>query len=115
MSSSPNRGCSRPGVTAACGDSHTLTHGVFGSPAFGICASEVGHVLATQTIRQRHSLNIRITVDGRLASLVYAKDLALWLLVKVGVDGAVGHVIEYGAGTGALSMKALVTLCNLRI
>ena len=112
----PEQGRSQPGMTIVCGDSHTSTHGAFGALAFGIGTSEVEHVLATQTIRQRKSRNMRITVDGRLAPHVHAKDLALHLLGMVGVDGATGHVIEYaGEAIRALSMEARMTLCNLSI
>ncbi|WP_349256377.1 3-isopropylmalate dehydratase large subunit [Sphingopyxis sp.] len=112
----PEQGRSQPGMTIVCGDSHTSTHGAFGALAFGIGTSEVEHVLATQTIRQRKSRNMRINVAGRLAPHVYAKDLALHLLAAIGVDGASGHVIEYtGPAIHALSMEARMTLCNLSI
>lgn len=112
----PEQGRSQPGMTIVCGDSHTSTHGAFGALAFGIGTSEVEHVLATQTIRQRGARNMRVTVDGALASHVQAKDLALHLLGLVGVDGAGGHVIEYaGAAVRALSMEGRMTLCNLSI
>ena len=112
----PEQGRSQPGMTIVCGDSHSSTHGAFGALAFGIGTSEVEHVLATQTIRQRKSRNMRITVDGALAPHVSAKDLALHLLRVVGVDGATGHVIEYaGSAVRALSMEARMTLCNLSI
>ncbi|MGH6781185.1 MAG: 3-isopropylmalate dehydratase large subunit [Sphingomonadaceae bacterium] len=112
----PEQGRSQPGMTIVCGDSHTSTHGAFGALAFGIGTSEVEHVLATQTIRQRRSRNMRVSVEGRLAPHVHAKDLALHLLAKIGVDGATGHVIEYlGSAIRALSMEARMTLCNLSI
>ena len=112
----PEQGRSQPGMTIVCGDSHTSTHGAFGALAFGIGTSEVEHVLATQTIRQRRSRNMRVTVDGALAPHVHAKDLALHLLGMIGVDGAGGHVIEYaGDAVCALSMEARMTLCNLSI
>ena len=112
----PEQGRSQPGMTIVCGDSHTSTHGAFGALAFGIGTSEVEHVLATQTIRQRRSRNMRITIDGALAAHVSAKDLALHLLRTLGVDGATGHVIEYaGSAVRALSMEARMTLCNLSI
>lgn len=112
----PEQGRSQPGMTIVCGDSHTSTHGAFGALAFGIGTSEVEHVLATQTIRQRRSRNMRIIVDGALAPNVFAKDLALHILGTIGVDGAGGHVIEYaGAGIRALSMEGRMTLCNLSI
>ncbi|MBB6425229.1 3-isopropylmalate dehydratase large subunit [Sphingopyxis sp. JAI128] len=112
----PEQGRSQPGMTIVCGDSHTSTHGAFGALAFGIGTSEVEHVLATQTIRQRKSRNMRITVDGQLGPHVHAKDLALHLLAAIGVDGASGHVIEYaGSAIRALSMESRMTLCNLSI
>lgn len=112
----PEQGRSQPGMTIVCGDSHTSTHGAFGALAFGIGTSEVEHVLATQTIRQRRSQNMRVIVDRLLMPHVHAKDLALHLLGAIGVDGAAGHVIEYaGAAIRALSMEARMTLCNLSI
>ncbi|OHD06167.1 3-isopropylmalate dehydratase large subunit [Sphingopyxis sp. RIFCSPHIGHO2_12_FULL_65_19] len=112
----PEQGRSQPGMTIVCGDSHTSTHGAFGALAFGIGTSEVEHVLATQTIRQRRSRNMRVTVAGKLAPHVHAKDLALHLIGAIGVDGAAGHVIEYaGEAIRALSMEARMTLCNLSI
>ena len=112
----PEQGRSQPGMTIVCGDSHTSTHGAFGALAFGIGTSEVEHVLATQTIRQRRARNMRVTVEGALAPHVQAKDLALHLLGTIGVDGAGRHVIEYaGATVRALSMEGRMTLCNLSI
>ena len=112
----PEQGRSQPGMTIVCGDSHTATHGALGALAFGIGTSEVEHVLATQTIRQRKSRNMRITVDGALSPGVSAKDLALHLIASLGVDGATGHAIEYaGSAIRALSMEARMTLCNMSI
>ncbi|WOF44897.1 3-isopropylmalate dehydratase large subunit [Sphingopyxis indica] len=112
----PEQGRSQPGMTIVCGDSHTSTHGAFGALAFGIGTSEVEHVLATQTIRQRRSRNMRIVVDGALPADVSAKDLALHILATLGVDGATGHVVEYaGEAIRALSMEGRMTLCNLSI
>ena len=112
----PEQGRSQPGMTIVCGDSHTSTHGAFGALAFGIGTSEIEHVLATQTLRQRRSANMRITVHGVLAPHVHAKDLALHLLGIIGVDGASAHVIEYaGSAIRALSMEGRMTLCNLSI
>src|SRR3546814_414783 len=91
----PGQGRSSPGMTIVGVDSHTSTHGAFGALAFGIGTSEGEQVLATQTIRQRRSRNMRVTVEGSLAPHVHAKDLALHLLGAIGVDGAGGHVIEY--------------------
>lgn len=112
----PEQGRSQPGMTIVCGDSHTSTHGAMGALAFGIGTSEVEHVLVTQTIRQRRSRNMRVTVDGTLSPQVFAKDLALHLIATIGVDGATGHVVEYaGDAVRALSMEARMTLCNLSI
>ena len=112
----PEQGRSQPGMTIVCGDSHTSTHGALGALAFGIGTSEVEHVLATQTIRQRKSRNMRITVDGALGAGVSAKDLALHLITRIGLEGAAGHVIEYAGRTiRALSMEARMTLCNMSI
>ena len=112
----PEQGRSQPGMTIVCGDSHTSTHGAFGALAFGIGTSEVEHVLATQTVRQRRSRNMRITIDGVLAPDVQAKDMVLFLLSRLGVDAATGHVIEYaGPAVRALSMEGRMTLCNLSI
>ncbi|MBY4638281.1 3-isopropylmalate dehydratase large subunit [Sphingopyxis sp. XHP0097] len=112
----PEQGRSQPGMTIVCGDSHTSTHGAFGALAFGIGTSELEHVLATQTIRQRKSRNMRISVDGMLGPHAGAKDLALHLIAALGVDGATGHVIEYaGSAVRALSMESRMTLCNLSI
>lgn len=112
----PEQGRSQPGMTIVCGDSHTSTHGAFGALAFGIGTSEVEHVLATQTVRQRRSRNMRITIDDRLAPDVQAKDMVLFLLSRLGVDAASGYVIEYaGTAVRALSMEGRMTLCNLSI
>jgi 3-isopropylmalate/(R)-2-methylmalate dehydratase large subunit len=112
----PEQGLSLPGMTIVCGDSHTATHGAFGAFAFGIGSSEVSHVLATQTLWQKRPATIRVQVDGTLADGVTAKDLILWLISRIGVAGAVGHVIEYaGSAIAALSMEGRMTLCNMSI
>lgn len=112
----PEQGRSKPGMIIVCGDSHTSTHGAFGALSFGIGTSEVEHVLATQTIRQRRARNMRVTFDGLLAHHISAKDLALHLLGLLGPGGANGHVIEFAGKTiRALSMEARMTLCNLSI
>jgi 3-isopropylmalate/(R)-2-methylmalate dehydratase large subunit len=99
-----------------CGDSHTSTHGAVGALAFGIGASEVAHVLATQTVWQRPPKAMRITVDGALAPGVSAKDLILAVIAKIGAAGAAGHAIEYAGSTvRALSMEGRFTLCNMSI
>jgi 3-isopropylmalate/(R)-2-methylmalate dehydratase large subunit len=102
----PEQGLTLPGLLINCGDSHTSTHGAFGALAFGIGATEVAHVLATQTIWQKKPAALRITVTGRLGPGVGAKDLALAWIAKLGADGARGHAIEYaGPAVEALSME----------
>ena len=90
----PEQGFTLPGMTIVCGDSHTATHGAFGALAFGIGTSEVEHVLATQTLIQKPAKNIRITVEGRRALGVTAKDLILAIIGKLGTAGGTGHVVE---------------------
>jgi 3-isopropylmalate/(R)-2-methylmalate dehydratase large subunit len=112
----PEQGLSLPGMTIVCGDSHTSTHGAMGALAFGIGTSEVEHVLATQTILQKPAKNMRVTVRNRLTKGVYAKDLALAIIAKIGTAGGTGHVIEYaGEGVRALDMAGRMTLCNMSI
>jgi 3-isopropylmalate/(R)-2-methylmalate dehydratase large subunit len=112
----PEQGLSLPGMTIVCGDSHTSTHGAMGALAFGIGTSEVEHVLATQTILQKPAKNMRVTVKNRLGPSVYAKDLALAIIARIGTAGGTGHVIEYaGEGVRALDMAGRMTLCNMSI
>src|SRR5690606_8833651 len=112
----PEQGFTLPGQTIVCGDSHTATHGAFGSLAFGIGTSEVEHVLATQTIIQRPAKNMRVTVEGRLPVGVTAKDLVLAIIGKIGTAGGTGHVIEYcGQAIRDLSMEGRMTVCNMSI
>lgn len=112
----PEQGLTQPGLVMVCGDSHTATHGAFGSIAFGIGASEVAHVLATQTLWQTKPKVMRITIDGQLASGITAKDIALTWIARLGADGARGYAIEYaGEAIRSLSMEARLTLCNLSI
>jgi 3-isopropylmalate/(R)-2-methylmalate dehydratase large subunit len=112
----PEQGITLPGLTIVCGDSHTATHGAFGSIAFGIGASEVAHVLMTQTLWQKKPKRMRITVDGKLSPGVSAKDIALSIIARIGADGAAGHAIEYaGDAITGLSMEGRMTLCNLSI
>ncbi len=112
----PEQGFVLPGTLVVCGDSHTSTHGAFGAFAFGIGISDVEHVLATQTIVQRRSRSMRVTVDGRLPEGATAKDLILALLHRIGVAGGTGHVVEYAGETiRALSMEARMTVCNMSI
>ena len=112
----PELGLTLPGLLVNCGDSHTSTHGAFGALAFGIGATEVAHVLATQTLWQKKPKSMRIVVNGDLAYGVTAKDLALHWISIVGNGGAAKHAIEYcGSAVSALSMEARMTLCNLSI
>jgi 3-isopropylmalate/(R)-2-methylmalate dehydratase large subunit len=112
----PEQGLTLPGLTMVCGDSHTATHGAFGALAFGIGASEVAHVLMTQTLWQRRPKRLRVTVGGALAPGIAAKDIALSVIAEIGADGAAGHAIEYaGSAIRALSMEGRLTLCNLSI
>ncbi|MDR6854197.1 3-isopropylmalate dehydratase large subunit [Variovorax guangxiensis] len=112
----PEQGLSLPGMLIVCGDSHTSTHGALGALAFGIGASEVAHVLATQTLWQRKPRTLRVSVDGRLGDGVTAKDLILAIIGRIGAAGATGHVVEYaGKAIGALSMEARMTVCNMSI
>ena len=112
----PEEGLTLPGLLINCGDSHTSTHGAFGALAFGIGATEVAHVLATQTIWQRKPKSMRISVEGTLGYGVTAKDIALCWIGKLGTDGAQGHAVEYaGAAIRGLSMEGRMTLCNMSI
>src|SRR5271168_2090657 len=112
----PELGITLPGMTIVCGDSHTSTHGAFGSLAFGIGTSEVEHVLATQCLPQKQPKTMQIRVSGNLAEGVTAKDLALGIIGRIGTDGATGHVIEYaGEAVRGLSMEGRMTLCNMSI
>jgi 3-isopropylmalate/(R)-2-methylmalate dehydratase large subunit len=112
----PEQGWTLPGTTIVCGDSHTSTHGAFGSLAFGIGTSEVEHVLATQTLSIAKSKNMRVSVNGKLGLGVTAKDMALAIIAKIGTAGGTGYVIEYaGDAVAALSMEGRMTLCNMTI
>ncbi|MEO1688033.1 MAG: aconitase family protein, partial [Pseudomonadota bacterium] len=112
----PEQGLTLPGLTVNCGDSHTSTHGAFGALAFGIGATEVAHVLATQTLRASRPRSVRIRIDGALGPGVTAKDMALNWIARLGADGARGHAVEYaGAAVRDLSMEGRMTLCNLSI
>jgi 3-isopropylmalate/(R)-2-methylmalate dehydratase large subunit len=112
----PELGVTQPGMTIVCGDSHTSTHGAFGALAFGIGTSEVEHVLATQTLQQRKPRSMRIRYAGELGYGVTAKDLILGTIGRIGVDGGVGHVIEYaGPAIERLSMEGRMTVCNMTI
>jgi 3-isopropylmalate/(R)-2-methylmalate dehydratase large subunit len=112
----PELGVTQPGMTIVCGDSHTATHGAFGALAFGIGTSEVEHVLATQTLVQPRPKAMRVRYEGEAGFGVTAKDLILGTIGQEGVDGAVGHVVEYaGPAVEALSMEGRMTMCNMTI
>ncbi len=112
----PEQGFTLPGTTVVCGDSHTSTHGAFGALAFGIGTSEVEHVLATQTLPQRRSKNLRVRFEGCLPTGTGAKDMALRLIGEIGTAGGTGHVMEFtGEAVRALSMEGRMTLCNMSI
>ncbi len=112
----PVQGITQPGTTIACGDSHTSTHGAFGAIAFGIGTSQVRDVLATQTMAIRKPKVRRINVDGRLAPGVYAKDVILHIIRRLGVNGGLGYAYEYGGSTfDAFSQEERMTVCNMSI
>ncbi len=112
----PEQGFTLPGTTIVCGDSHTATHGAFGALAHGIGTSEVEHVLATQTLIQKKSKNMRVTVDGTLPAGVTAKDIILAIIGEIGTAGGTGHVIEYaGEAIRAISVEGRMTICNMSI
>jgi 3-isopropylmalate/(R)-2-methylmalate dehydratase large subunit len=112
----PELGVSQPGMTIVCGDSHTATHGAFGALSIGIGTSEVEHVLATQTLQQRTPRSMRISYEGELGYGVTPKDLILGTIGRIGVDGGVGHVVEYaGEPIERLSMEGRMTVCNMTI
>lgn len=112
----PELGLTQPGTLVVCGDSHTCTNGAVGAIGFGIGASEIVHVLATQTIVQRRPKTMRASFDGRLPRGVYAKDMILALVGRLGTSGATGHAIEYSGGAvRTLDMEGRMTLCNLSI
>ncbi|HEY1688837.1 MAG TPA: 3-isopropylmalate dehydratase large subunit [Solirubrobacteraceae bacterium] len=112
----PELGITQPGMTIVCGDSHTATHGAFGALAFGIGTSEVEHVLATQCLVQVRPRSMRVRYEGQLGFGVTAKDLILGTIGQIGVDGAIGHAVEYaGPAIEGLSMEARMTVCNMTI
>lgn len=112
----PELGITQPGLTMVCGDSHTSTHGAFGSVAFGIGTSEVEMVLATQCILQPKPKKMRITVDGELAKGVTAKDVVLYIIANITASGGTGYFIEYaGSAIRSLSMEGRMTVCNMSI
>lgn len=112
----PEQGATLPGMTVVCGDSHTSTHGAFGALAFGIGTSEVEHVMATQTLLQKKSLNMLISVDGQVGPGVTAKDIVLAIIGKIGTAGGNGYTIEFaGEAIQALSMEGRMSVCNMSI
>ena len=112
----PEQGWTLPGMTIVCGDSHTATHGAFGALAHGIGTSEVEHVLATQTLIQKKSKNMKVEITGKLSSGVTAKDITLAVIGKTGTAGGTGYVIEYcGEAIQSLSMEGRMTICNMAI
>ena len=112
----PEQGLTLPGILLVCGDSHTATHGAFGCLAFGVGSTEVEHVMLTQTLWQKKSKSMRVTVEGRLGFGVTAKDVILAVIARIGAAGGVGHVIEYaGAVMRAMTMDERMTVCNMSI
>src|ERR1700740_3458582 len=112
----PEQGFTLPGVTLVCGDSHTATNGAFGALAYGIGTSEVEHVLATQTLIQKKSKNMRAVVDGKLPDGLTAKDIILAIIGEIGTAGGTGYALEYaGEAIRALSMEGRMTVCNMSI
>jgi len=112
----PEQGFTLPGTTLVCGDSHTATHGAFGALAYGIGTSEVEHVLATQTLIQTKSKNMRAVVDGTLAQGVTAKDIILAIIGEIGTAGGTGYALEYaGEAIRSLSMEGRMTVCNMSV
>ena len=112
----PEKGLTQPGMTIVCGDSHTSTHGAFGALAFGIGTSEVGHVLATQTLLQNKPKTMAVNVEGQLGAGVTAKDIILAIIARIGIGGGTGHVFEYrGEAIRGLSMEGRMTVCNMSI
>ena len=112
----PEQGITQPGLLMVCGDSHTATHGALGALAFGIGASEVAHVLATQALWQSRPKSMRVSVTGTLGAGVMPKDVILAIIANIGAAGGVGHVIEYaGPVFGAMSMEGRLTVCNMSI
>ena len=112
----PEQGLTLPGLLIVCGDSHTSTHGALGAYAFGIGASEVAHVLMTQTIWQKKPKRMRLTIDGATAPGISAKDIILAIIAQIGADGANGCALEFaGSAIRALSIEGRLTLCNMSI
>ncbi|QJC30677.1 3-isopropylmalate dehydratase large subunit [Enterobacteriaceae endosymbiont of Macroplea appendiculata] len=112
----PEQGITLPGMTIVCGDSHTSTHGAFGALSFGIGTSEVEHVLATQTLRQKKIKNMLISINGIIPKYITAKDIILYIIKNVGISGCNKHIVEFqGTVIKQLSMESRMTLCNMSI
>jgi 3-isopropylmalate/(R)-2-methylmalate dehydratase large subunit len=112
----PEQGITQPGMLLACGDSHTSTHGALGALAFGMGASDILHIMATQTIWQRKAKTLRISVEGTLPRGVTAKDVILAIIAEIGANGAAGHVIEFAGSTvRSMSIEERLTVCNMAI
>src|SRR5579859_6528447 len=112
----PELGITKPGMTIVCGDSHTSTHGAFGTIAFGIGTSEVEQVLATQTILQNKPKTMNIRIDGALGKGVTSKDIILYIISKISTAGGTGYFVEYsGSAIEKLSMESRMTICNMSI
>ena len=112
----PELGYTLPGMTIVCGDSHTSTHGAFGTIAFGIGTSEVEMVLATQCILQPKPKKMRITINGKLQKGVTSKDIIMYIISEISTGGATGYFVEYcGSAIKSLSMEARMTICNMSI
>ena len=112
----PEQGLTLPGATIVCADSHTSTHGALGALAFGVGYSELAHVIATQSLWRLKPKTMRIRIDGALGGGVFAKDLILAIIAKIGVAGAAGHVVEYsGEAISAMSLEGRMTMCNMSI
>lgn len=112
----PEQGLTLPGMTIVCGDSHTATHGAFAALAFGIGTSEVEHVMATQSLQQKKTKTMRITVDGTLQAGVSGKDVMLAIIGKIGTDGGIGYTFEFtGSAFATMSMEGRMSVCNMAI
>lgn len=112
----PELGITKPGMTIVCGDSHTSTHGAFGTIAFGIGTSQVEQVMATQCLLVQRPKTMRITIDGELGEGIYSKDIILYIISKLGTAGGTGYFVEYaGSAIRSLSMEARMTICNMSI
>lgn len=112
----PELGLTLPGMTIVCGDSHTATHGAFGSLAFGIGTSEVEHVLATQTLQQNKPKTMLINIDGNLGKGITPKDIILYIIGQIGAAGGTGYVIEFaGSAIRSMTMEGRMTICNMTI